>query len=117
MRFPPVRATAVALVLLLGGGIALMAQEEPAAPEAPVDVADVARTDSEIYSDLTLFGIVFDRIRTEYVDAPDEKELIRAAIQGMLTSLDPHSGYLPPEDFTPRCRKTTPASSAVSASR
>jgi carboxyl-terminal processing protease len=100
MRFPTVRATAVALVLTLGGGIALMAQEEPAAPEAPVDVADVARTDSEIYSDLTLFGIVFDRIRNEYVDAPDEKELIRAAIQGMLTSLDPHSGYLPPEGFT-----------------
>ena len=96
MRFPTVRATAVALVLILGGGIALMAQEEPAA----VDVADAPRTDTEIYSDLTLFGNVFDRIRNEYVDAPDEKELIRAAIQGMLTSLDPHSGYLPPEGFT-----------------
>src|SRR5689334_21924894 len=100
MRFPTVRATAVALVLTLGGGIALMAQEQPAAPDAPVDVADVPRSESEIYSDLTLFGIVFDRIRNEYVDAPDEKELIRAAIQGMLTSLDPHSGYLPPDDFT-----------------
>lgn len=97
MRFPTIRATAVALVLLLGGGVALMAQDEPA---APTDVAEVGRTESEIYSDLTLFGTVFDRIRNEYVDAPDEKELIRAAIQGMLTSLDPHSGYLPPDDFT-----------------
>jgi carboxyl-terminal processing protease len=46
-----------------------------------------------------LFGEIFDRIRAEYVDPPDEEELIRAAIQGMLTSLDPHSGYLPPVEY------------------
>jgi carboxyl-terminal processing protease len=43
---------------------------------------------------------VFDRIRAEYVDPPDEQALIRAAINGMLTSLDPHSSYMDPAEFT-----------------
>ncbi|WMT89011.1 S41 family peptidase [Pelagibacterium sp. H642] len=53
----------------------------------------------EFYRQLELFGLVLDRIRDEYIEAPDETELIRAAIQGMLTSLDPHSAYLSPESF------------------
>ena len=53
----------------------------------------------ELYRQLELFGLVLDRIRDEYIEAPDETELIRAAIQGMLTSLDPHSAYLSPESF------------------
>jgi len=57
----------------------------------------VARSPDEVYSYLRLFGEVFDRIREEYVDVPDEKELIQAAIDGMLSSLDPHSGYLTPQ--------------------
>ncbi|MEQ8599011.1 MAG: S41 family peptidase [Devosia sp.] len=65
------------------------ATERAAAPRDPI----------EIYSDLNLFGEIFDRIRSEYVDPPNEQELIRAAIQGMLTSLDPHSGYLPPIEY------------------
>ncbi len=56
----------------------------------------VTRSPEEVYSSLRLFGEVFDRIREEYVDAPDEKALIQAAIEGMLTSLDPHSEYLTP---------------------
>jgi carboxyl-terminal processing protease len=58
------------------------------------------RTDKEIYQDLDFFGQVFDRIRAEYVDPPDEQALIRAAINGMLTSLDPHSSYMDPAEFT-----------------
>jgi carboxyl-terminal processing protease len=93
MRFTPVRAAALAVALTVAGGVALYAQDmSTAAGTGP-------RDDQEIYSDLTLFGQVFDRIRSEYVDPPDERELIRAAIQGMLTSLDPHSGYLPPDDY------------------
>jgi len=57
------------------------------------------RSEQEIYRNLNFFGEVFDRIRKEYVDAPDEQELIRAAINGMLTSLDPHSNYLDPSSF------------------
>jgi carboxyl-terminal processing protease len=87
--------------------------DEAPADEAPVDAnpsgeepepsaaerAAAPRDPMEIYADLNLFGEIFDRIRAEYVDPPDEQELIRAAIQGMLTSLDPHSGYLPPQDY------------------
>lgn len=71
--------------------------EEPEPTEE--ERKDASRTPDEVYSDLNLFGEIFDRIRAEYVDPPDEKELIRAAIQGMLTSLDPHSNYLPPADY------------------
>jgi carboxyl-terminal processing protease len=53
----------------------------------------------EVYRELSLFGEIFDRVREEYVDPPNERELVRAAIQGMLTSLDPHSSYLDPEDY------------------
>jgi carboxyl-terminal processing protease len=52
----------------------------------------------ETYRQLELFGDVFERIRADYVEEPDDKALIEAAISGMLTSLDPHSGFLPPED-------------------
>ena len=48
---------------------------------------------------LSLFGDIFDRIREKYVEEVNEEELIRAAINGMLTSLDPHSSYLPPSGF------------------
>ena len=71
--------------------------EEP--EPTPAEEAAAPRDPLEIYADLNLFGEIFDRIRAEYVDPPDEQELIRAAIQGMLTSLDPHSGYLPPADY------------------
>ena len=57
------------------------------------------RSSAEIYKDLDFFGQVFDRIRSEYVDPPDEESLIRAAINGMLTSLDPHSSYMDPTEF------------------
>ncbi|MBV8938417.1 MAG: PDZ domain-containing protein [Alphaproteobacteria bacterium] len=49
---------------------------------------------SETYELLKLFGDVFDRVRTEYVEEVKDSELIEAAINGMLTSLDPHSSYM-----------------------
>lgn len=51
------------------------------------------------YEQLDLFGDIFERIRSQYVEEVDEADLIESAINGMLTSLDPHSSYLPPEDF------------------
>ncbi|MGL4311283.1 MAG: S41 family peptidase [Paracoccaceae bacterium] len=62
-------------------------------------IAQEAQKVSNVYEQLDLFGDIFERIRAQYVEEVDEKELIEAAINGMLTSLDPHSSYLPPEDF------------------
>ncbi|WP_350335564.1 S41 family peptidase [Coralliovum pocilloporae] len=56
-------------------------------------------TDSDIYRQLNLFGDVFDRIRSDYVEKPEEKKLIESAINGMLTSLDPHSSFLNADSF------------------
>ena len=53
---------------------------------------------SSVYEQLDLFGDIFERIRSQYVEQVDEADLIEAAINGMLTSLDPHSSYLPPDD-------------------
>lgn len=54
---------------------------------------------SETYKQLNLFGDVFERVRAQYVDEVSDKELIEHAINGMLTSLDPHSSFLNEEDF------------------
>jgi len=54
---------------------------------------------SEIYRQLDLFGEVLERVRTDYVEAPDDSELIESAINGMLSGLDPHSAYLSPKNF------------------
>jgi carboxyl-terminal processing protease len=52
---------------------------------------------SETYKQLAIFGDIFERVRGQYVTPPDEKALVENAINGMLTSLDPHSSYLNPE--------------------
>jgi carboxyl-terminal processing protease len=52
---------------------------------------------SETYRNLAIFGDVFERVRAQYVTPPDDKSLVENAINGMLTSLDPHSSYLNPD--------------------
>ncbi len=54
---------------------------------------------AETYRQLSLFGDVFEKVRSDYVEKPDEAKLIEAAINGMLTSLDPHSSYMDPKNF------------------
>ena len=54
---------------------------------------------SEIYRQLDLFGEVLERVRSDYVEKPEDAKLIEAAINGMLTALDPHSSYLNPKHF------------------
>ena len=54
---------------------------------------------SETYRQLNLFGDVFERVREEYVEEVTDEQLIEAAIQGMLASLDPHSSYMSPDSF------------------
>ena len=55
---------------------------------------------SEIYKQLDLFGDVLERVRNDYVEKPDDTKLIESAINGMLSSLDPHSAYLNAKHFT-----------------
>jgi carboxyl-terminal processing protease len=51
------------------------------------------------YRQLSLFGTVFERVRAEYVDRPDDNKLVESAINGMLAGLDPHSSYMDAETF------------------
>lgn len=60
-------------------------------------VAQENQRTASVYEQLDLFGDIFERIRAQYVEEVDEADLIEAAINGMLQSLDPHSSYLSPE--------------------
>ena len=53
-----------------------------------------ASKNKETYEYLDLFGQIFDKVRSEYVEEVTDQELIEKAIDGMLTGLDPHSGYM-----------------------
>lgn len=61
-------------------------------------LAQEADQNASVYEQLDLFGDIFERIRAQYVEEVEAGELIEAAIDGMLTSLDPHSSYLSPKD-------------------
>ena len=54
---------------------------------------------SDTYRTLNLFGDVFERVRADYVEKPDDSKLVESAINGMLAGLDPHSSYMDPKSF------------------
>ncbi|MFN3825591.1 MAG: S41 family peptidase [Pseudorhodobacter sp.] len=62
-------------------------------------IAQEAARNKSVYEQLDLFGDIFERIRGQYVEEVETEKLIEAAINGMLTSLDPHSSYLAPKQF------------------
>jgi carboxyl-terminal processing protease len=62
-------------------------------------LAQETEKDSSVYEQLDLFGDIFERIRAQYVEEVSTEDLVTAAIDGMLTSLDPHSSYLSAKDF------------------
>ena len=73
---------------------------------------------ASVYEQLDLFGDIFERIRAQYVQEVSEAELIEAAIDGMLSSLDPHSSYLSPDDAAAmRFRRVDPLAGLVSRPR
>ena len=78
----------------LGGTLAGMILTTQIA--GPLIAQETQRTAS-VYEQLDLFGDIFERIRAQYVEEVDPADLIEAAINGMLSSLDPHSSYLSPE--------------------
>src|SRR6476469_8665581 len=62
--------------------------------------SEASAANTEIYKQLDLFGEVLERVRSDYVEKPDDDKLIEAAINGMLMALDPHSSYLNPKQFS-----------------
>ena len=64
-----------------------------------LEAASAGGENIQVYKQLDLFGDVFDRVRSDYVEKPDTEKLIEAAINGMLSSLDPHSSYMNPKNF------------------
>ncbi len=83
-----------AIAAVTGSVLGLLVTTQVAGPL----IAQEAERNTNVYEQLDLFGDIFERIRAQYVEEVDEKALIEAAIDGMLTSLDPHSSYLSPDD-------------------
>ena len=65
----------------------------------PAAAAEGPNNTDDTYELLNLFGAVFERVRADYVEEPGDQDLIEEAINGMLTSLDPHSSYLNAKRF------------------
>jgi len=86
-------------LLVLGAalGASLVTLESKTAWLFPEGSAKAAASDT--YRNLNLFGDVFEKIRSDYVEKPDEQKLVEAAINGMLGSLDPHSSYMDAKSF------------------
>ncbi|MCA1388337.1 MULTISPECIES: S41 family peptidase [unclassified Bradyrhizobium] len=71
-----------------------------ASPQGGVWAARAAVSAGDAYSQLNLFGAVFERVKASYVEKPDNAKLIEGAITGMVTSLDPHSRYMNAKAWT-----------------
>ncbi len=65
----------------------------------PIATAAMAAADTQTYREFDQFLDVFNRVKADYVDKVDDKTLIKGAIAGMLSSLDPHSSYVDALDF------------------
>ncbi len=86
------------LVLLgaaTGAAIALLATQ----PRLSLIGLSAKAAAADTYRQLNLFGDVFERVRADYVEKPDDSKLIEHAINGMLNGLDPHSSYMDPKSF------------------
>ena len=71
----------------------------PAAIAADAAKQQPKPSNSDTYRQLDLFGEVFERVRADYVEEVSDEQLIEAAINGMLSSLDPHSSYMNPKNY------------------
>ena len=89
--------------LCLLPAVCLMALSMPAGAQSDRTAGAQPKPDaagqSNTYEELNLFGEVFERVREQYVEPVDDKKLIENALNGMLTGLDPHSGYLNEQSF------------------
>src|SRR6187431_1135480 len=68
-------------------------------PRIVFDGSSARAAASDTYRQLSLFGDVFERVRSDYVEKPDDAKLVESAINGMLAGLDPHSSYMDAKSF------------------
>jgi carboxyl-terminal processing protease len=90
------KTSLVLLGAVAGAALTVMVGQQPlawAGASAKAAVAD------DVYRQLNLFGDVFERVRSDYVERPDDRKLVETAINGMLSGLDPHSSYMDPNSF------------------
>src|SRR6476659_9998257 len=88
----------ISLILLgavAGAGLTLLATQ----PLTVLVGSSAGAASSDTYRQLNLFGEVFERVRADYVEKPDDSKLVESAINGMLAGLDPHSSYMDPKSF------------------
>src|SRR5271169_6634993 len=90
------RKTSLVFLGAVAGALATLALTQPYS----MSVGSAARASaSDTYRELNLFGDVFERVRADYVEKPDDSQLVESAINGMLAGLDPHSSYMDPKSF------------------
>jgi carboxyl-terminal processing protease len=90
------RKTSLILLSAAAGAAATLFLTQPRATL----VGSTARAaSSDTYRQLNLFGDVFERVRSDYVERPDDSKLVESAISGMVTALDPHSSYMDAKSF------------------
>jgi carboxyl-terminal processing protease len=85
----------VILGAVAGAAVALLVTQ----PHGMLFGSAASAAASSTYQELDLFGDVFERVRADYVEKPDDKQLVESAINGMLSGLDPHSSYMDPKSF------------------
>jgi len=90
-----------------GAALSLLAVSPPVAPLISGAFASPSTDAASTYSELKLFGKVFDTIRQDYVEKPDPNKLIKSAIDGMMGSLDPHSNYMDAQAYQDMQVETT----------
>ena len=86
-------------LIFLGGLLGVVATLLLAQPHTLLMGSAAGAAASDTYRTLNLFGDVFERVRADYVEKPDDSKLVESAINGMLAGLDPHSGYMTPSSF------------------
>ena len=81
-------------LILLGAAAGVALTLISTQPRIMFDGASARAAAADTYRQLSLFGDVFERVRADYVEKPDDAKLVELAINGMLTGLDPHSSYM-----------------------
>src|ERR1019366_2598149 len=89
------KTSLIFLGAVAGAGLTFLATQ----PHTVFVESSAKAASSATYWQLNLFGDVFERVRADYVEKPDDNKLVQSAINGMLAGLDPHSSYMDPNSF------------------